>query len=210
MIMNRSHAITAGLAAAAALAATGITYASAASAPEAVPAAVQQAPAQVPMGGDTGNNNNSKGNEGNNNNNHHENHGHKRHEDRGWIHINERSFSAHTRGCAVIVSGLGSTSLNIRNDSRKTVEVFRGLTCDNGAPIATVGPHSTSFGVFPKHVKGVHVKDGVVGSFRVIDRHDDDYDDDYDGGYGGDRGGDHGGDHGGGGDHGDDNDNDND
>ncbi|MGV9347582.1 hypothetical protein ACWDSD_22730, partial [Streptomyces spiralis] len=155
MIMNRSHAITAGLAAAAALAATGITYASAASAPEAAPAAVQQAPVQAPMGGEGGNNNNSKGNEGNNN--HGNRGGNRHHEDRGWIHINERSFSSHTRGCAVIVSGLGSTSLNIRNDSRKTVEVFRGVTCDNGAPIATVGPHSTSFGVTPKDVRGVHV-----------------------------------------------------
>ncbi|MFF0791585.1 hypothetical protein [Streptomyces spiralis] len=186
MIMNRSHAITAAVAAAAALTATGITYATAAPAPQAAPAAVQQAPAQVPMDGGTQNGNGGKGNEGNNN---HGNRGGNRHEDRGWIHINERSFSSHTRGCAVIVSGLGSTSLNIRNDSRKTVEVFRGLTCDNGAPIATVGPHSTSFGVTPKDVKGVHVKHGVVGSFRVIDRHDDDY--------GGDRGGDHGGDEGG-------------
>ncbi|MFB9638219.1 hypothetical protein, partial [Streptomyces spiralis] len=152
MIMNRSHAITAGLAAAAALAATGITYASAASAPEAAPAAIQQAPVQAPMGGEGGNNNNSKGNEGNNNN-HGNRGGNRHHEDRGWIHINERSFSSHTRGCAVIVSGLGSTSLNIRNDSRKTVEVFRGVTCDNGAPIATVGPHSTSFGVTPKDVR---------------------------------------------------------
>ncbi|MFF3896368.1 hypothetical protein ACFYY3_24925 [Streptomyces sp. NPDC001812] len=67
------------------------------------------------------------------------------------------------------MSGLGSRSLNIRNDSRRTVEVFRGATCDNGAPIATVGPHSSSNGVHPRHVEGgVFVKNGVVGSFRVI------------------------------------------
>ncbi|MFE7359327.1 hypothetical protein ACFU8Q_41250, partial [Streptomyces sp. NPDC057543] len=45
-----------------------------------------------------------------------------------------------------------------------------GATCDNGAPIATVGPWSSSDGVFPGHVRGgVFVKNGVVGSFRVID-----------------------------------------
>lgn len=78
-------------------------------------------------------------------------------------------------GCVTVVSGLGSKTLNIRNDSRHTVEVFRGVTCDNGAPIATVGPHSDSNGVHPGHVEGgVWVKNGVVGSFRVIERHFDD------------------------------------
>ncbi|GHF21628.1 hypothetical protein GCM10014715_89610 [Streptomyces spiralis] len=174
--MTRSHAITAGIAAAAALAATGITYATAAPAPQAAQAApaaaVQQAPVQAPMGGEGGNNN-SKGNEGNNND--HEDHGERggnRHHDYGWIHINERSYSAHPSGCITVVSGLGSNSLNIRNDSKKTVEVFRGVTCDNGAPIATVGPHSESNGVHPGCVKdGLKVKDGVVASFRVVQRH---------------------------------------
>ncbi|KJK34079.1 hypothetical protein, partial [Saccharothrix sp. ST-888] len=50
----------------------------------------------------------------------------------------------------------------------KTVEVFRGAVCDNGAPIATVGPHSTADGVDPHCVEGVFVKDGVLASFRVI------------------------------------------
>ncbi|MGV9348765.1 hypothetical protein ACWDSD_28910 [Streptomyces spiralis] len=180
MIMTRSHAITAAVAAAAALAATGITYAAAAPAPQAAPAAVQQIPVQAPMGGEGGNNN-SKGNEGNNNN--HEEHGERggnRHRDYGWIHINERSYSAHPDGCITVVSGLGSNSLNIRNDSRRTVEVFRGVTCDNGAPIATVGPHSESNGVHPGRVKdGLKVRDGIVASFRVVQRHHGDkgYDD---------------------------------
>ncbi|MGW5202589.1 hypothetical protein [Streptomyces spiralis] len=179
MIMTRSHAIPAAVAAAAALAATGITYAAAAPAPEAAPAAVQQIPAQAPMGGEGGNNNNSKGNEGNNND--HGDRGGNRHRDYGWIHINERSYSAHPDGCITVVSGLGSNSLNIRNDSRRTVEVFRGVTCDNGAPIATVGPHSESNGVHPGRVRdGLKVKDGVVASFRVVKRHHGDrgYDDD--------------------------------
>ncbi|MEU6510172.1 hypothetical protein ABZ884_28580, partial [Streptomyces sp. NPDC046942] len=50
----------------------------------------------------------------------------------------------------------------------KRVEVFRGAVCDNGAPIATVGPHSSSFGVDDLHTKGIKVKDGVVASFRVV------------------------------------------
>jgi hypothetical protein len=207
MIMNRTHAITAGIAAAAALTATGITYATAAPAPQTAPAIIQQAPAQAPMGGEGNNNNtnnNSKGNEGNNNE--HEEHGehnNKRHHEEGWIHINERSYSAHPNGCITVVSGLGSTSFNIRNDSKKTVEFFRGVTCDNGAPIAIVGPRSTSDGVrtcrdehFKKHdhfkkdedfnnedfnnddddncrsiVHVVRVKNGVIGSFRIVERH---------------------------------------
>ncbi|MFB7600991.1 hypothetical protein, partial [Streptomyces sp. NPDC056160] len=142
MIMTRSRAVTAAVAAAAALTATGITYAAASPAPQiqTVPAAVQAAPA-APMGGDTGGNaskgNEGKGNEGNNHEgNDHEggnNHGRRNFEE-GWIHINERSYSAHPGGCITVISGLGSKSLNIRNDSRKTVEVFRGVTCDNGAP----------------------------------------------------------------------------
>ncbi|MEU6421181.1 hypothetical protein [Streptomyces spiralis] len=172
MIMTRSHAITAAVAAAAALAATGITYAAAAPAPQAAPAAVQQIPVQAPMGGEGGNNNNSKGNEGNNNHEEHGERGGNHHRDYGWIHINERSYSAHPDGCITVVSGLGSNSLNIRNDSRRTVEVFRGVTCDNGAPIATVGPHSESNGVHPGCVKdGLKVKDGIVASFRVVQRH---------------------------------------
>ncbi|MGJ3560295.1 hypothetical protein ACR6C2_24390 [Streptomyces sp. INA 01156] len=70
------------------------------------------------------------------------------------------------------MSGLGSRSLNIRNDSRSSVEVFRGATCDNGAPIATVGPHSSSDGVVPCPVEGgIFVENGVVGSFRVVGHH---------------------------------------
>ncbi|MFD0502515.1 hypothetical protein ACFQ0G_05180 [Streptomyces chiangmaiensis] len=91
-----------------------------------------------------------------------------------------------------MVSGLGSKTLNVRNDSRRTVEVFNGAACDNGPPIATVGPFSSSNGLLPRHVRGgVEVTDGVVGSFRVVREHvivehedhyynDNDYDYDYD------------------------------
>ncbi|MFE0385947.1 hypothetical protein ACFW1F_18020 [Streptomyces bungoensis] len=171
----RSTAVTAAVSAAAALAATGITYASAASAP-----APQHAPAvaaAAPSGGNGGQNNNSKGNEGNNgkgNEGHEDNDDHgRRGEDEGRIQINERSYSTHPGDCITVVSGLGAKSLNIRNDSRKTVEVFRGAVCDNGAPIATVGPHSSSDGVRPGCVDGIDIDKGVVASFRVIKRHHD-------------------------------------
>ncbi|MEU6662081.1 hypothetical protein [Streptomyces sp. NPDC046821] len=168
MIVTRSHAFTAAVAAVASLTAAGITYAAAAPAPQVqtAPAAVQGAPA--PMGGDVG----GKGKEGNDRGDR----GGREFEE-GLIQINERSYSSHPGGCITVVSGLGSTSLNIRNDSRKTVEVFRGVTCDNGAPIATVGAHSSSDGVRPGRTEGVHVEDGVVGSFRVIDNHRGDRDD---------------------------------
>ncbi|MFC5675006.1 hypothetical protein, partial [Streptomyces incanus] len=145
---------------------------------------VQQAaaPASAPMGGESGKGEEGRGNEGRgfegrgNEERGHEGRGFEEREFEGRIHINERSFSAHPGGCMVVVSGLGSRSLNVRNDSWRTVEVFRGATCDNGAPIATVGPHSSSNGVFPRHVKGgVFVKDGVVGSFRVIKNDFDDF-----------------------------------
>ncbi|MEE1770867.1 hypothetical protein PUR34_22680 [Streptomyces sp. JV185] len=177
-MITRSTVVTAAVAAAAALAATGITYASAAtSEPAQATQAVQQAvPASALGGGDVGKGNEGKGNEGRGNegrgNEGRGNEGRGHFE--GRIHINERTYADELGGCVTVVSGLGSNSLNIRNDSRRTVEVFRGATCDNGAPIATVGPHSSSDGVFPGHVKGgVWVKNGVVGSFRVIERHFD-------------------------------------
>ncbi|MEV5007074.1 hypothetical protein [Streptomyces sp. NPDC055692] len=178
MIMTRSTAVTAAIAAASALAATGITYAAAtpASQPETVPAVAEQAPAPdyAPMGGEGGQ---GKGNEGGGRGGEGGErgegggHGKRRHHEIGRIHINERTYSATPDGCITIVSGLGSRSLNIRNDSKRTVEVFRGATCDNGAPVATVGPRSEANGVKPGHAGDVFVKDGVVASFRVIKRH---------------------------------------
>ncbi|MFE4414602.1 hypothetical protein, partial [Streptomyces sp. NPDC056821] len=197
MIMNRSHATAAAIAAAAALTATGITYATAATAPQTAPAVVKQAPAPAyaPMGGEGGQGGQGKGNEGGGGRGGEGGErgegfkGKRHHREIGRIFINERSFSAHPDGCITVVSGLGSRSFNIRNDSKQTVEFFRGVTCDNGAPIATVGPRSEANNVRPgknrdededekgEHEKGEHhkkhheemedgvkVKNGVVGS----------------------------------------------
>ncbi|MFF9373486.1 hypothetical protein ACF1BB_02915 [Streptomyces griseoluteus] len=185
----RSTVIAAAVSGAAALAATGITYASAApaSAPQEAPAAAvaavtggsgQGGTAKGNPGGNSnsnGNNNgNSKGNEGNDRDDD-DNEGGGGGDYKGHIQINERSYSTHPGDCITVVSGLGAKSLNIRNDSRKAVEVFRGAVCDNGAPIATVGPHSSSYGVKPGCVEGLDVDKGVVASFRVVKRHHDDY-----------------------------------
>ncbi|MFS4091231.1 hypothetical protein [Streptomyces sp. AF1A] len=203
----RSTVITAAVSAAAALAATGITYASATSTPVPQQApAPQQAPvpqqgpaaAPAPRGGDSGqnnnsnnngssNNSNSKGNEGNTskgsegNGNGKGNQGNGGREDNeynggrgekeGRVLVNERSYSSHLGDCIAVLSGLGANSLNVRNDTRKTVEVFRGPVCDNGAPVAVVGPHSSSYGVHPGTTDGIDVDNGVVASFRLIKRH---------------------------------------
>ncbi|KOV71036.1 hypothetical protein [Streptomyces sp. MMG1121] len=182
MKLARSNMVTAGIAGAAALVATGITYASAASVPVPQAAPAQVAPAQVaaapeaaapapapgaPRDGGT----QSKGNEGGG---HDEGGGRDeggRHRDHGRIQINERSYSAHPGDCITVISGLGARTLNIRNDSHKRVEVFRGAVCDNGGPIATVGPHSDSFGVRACPPDGIEVENGVIASFRVVRHH---------------------------------------
>ncbi|MGW7254736.1 hypothetical protein [Streptomyces sp. NPDC054834] len=193
---RRSTAVTAGVVAAAALAAGGLTYASAASGPVAQAPAVQKAEAvQAPaLGTGTGADPGGKGNEGTGNvggfvgnvggNNgfqgkgnegRHEDRHEGRHEDRnreeeGRIEINERSYSSHPGNCITVLLLGGATSLNIRNDSNRTVEVFNGVVCDNGAPITTVGPHSSSFGVVPTL---------GAASFRVV-RDNRDHDNDHD------------------------------
>lgn len=175
MKLPRSTVVTAGIAAASALAASGITYASAASVP--APQSAPAAPATSPLGGNAGP---GKGNEGGNRG---RGPGGWGHEDWGRIEINERSYSAHPGDCVTVISGLGARTLNIRNDSRKTVEVFRGVVCDNGAPVATVGPRSSAEGVRVGHVDGIRIKDGVVASFRVVRHFDGDWDGGWDGGW---------------------------
>ncbi|MEU6511099.1 hypothetical protein [Streptomyces sp. NPDC046942] len=165
MNVSRSTMVTAAVSVAAALAATGITYASAAaSAPASVPQTAPPAAAAAPQGGDSGQ---GKGNEGRGD----EGRGH--HEEEGRIEINERSYSPHPGDCITVVSGLGAKTLNIRNDSHKSIEIFRGAVCDNGAPIATVGPHSSSFGVHPGHADDIDIEDGVIASFRAVQHYED-------------------------------------
>ncbi|MFF2324948.1 MULTISPECIES: hypothetical protein [unclassified Streptomyces] len=177
-MVTRSTVVTAAVAAASAMVTTGITYASAATLKPAqtTPVLQQTAPFSAPDGGDAGKGNEERDNEGRGSYDRGYDDGFRdRDRYEGRIHINERTYSDDPGGCITVVSGLGSTSLNILNDSRRTIEVFRGATCDNGAPIATVGPHSSSNGVVPGHVwGGVWVRNGVVGSFRVIERHYED------------------------------------
>ncbi|MDX2762367.1 hypothetical protein [Streptomyces europaeiscabiei] len=95
--------------------------------------------------------------------------------DEGRIYVNERSYSADPGSCIVVINvnsplvpQVNTTSFNIRNESDRTVEFYSGLTCDNGAPVATVGPHSSS-----NSVAGQQQLEplAVVGSFRVINGH---------------------------------------
>lgn len=90
-------------------------------------------------------------------------------EEGGRIYFNERTYSASADGCITAASGPGSSSFSIFNDSRKTVEVFRGFTCDNDAPVATVSPHGSTNGIVTSTApESLFGDDGVVGSFRVI------------------------------------------
>ncbi|WP_053659291.1 hypothetical protein [Streptomyces sp. MMG1121] len=93
-------------------------------------------------------------------------HGHGR---VGKIYFNERMYSASAEGC---ITATGSGSFSVFNDSRRTVEVYRGFSCDDGAPVTTVGPHGETFGTVTRTgLGGVFGDDGVVGSFRVIGHH---------------------------------------
>ncbi|MFE2103817.1 hypothetical protein ACFW9W_43835, partial [Streptomyces sp. NPDC059468] len=100
----------------------------------------------------------------------HKNEGNRGHEEEeeGRIQINERTYSSHPGDCITVVL-LDATSLNIRNDSRRAIDVFDGPVCDSGAPLATVGPHDDAFGVTPTR---------KLASFWVIDerRRDRDHD----------------------------------
>lgn len=221
---TRTYAVAAAVAGVAALATTGITYASmdgfSEPAPAAKPAlarvdraappAHHSAPAApAPQGKGTSDEHRGEGRdrgqehgEGQDHSQEHgEKHGHRRGEERGHgrrhegrIEFNERTFPAVPDGCIVAASGLGSSSFSVFNDSDRTVEVFRGFTCDNGPPVAIVGPHGDTFGVVPRIAHqdfgddeeressgglggfgGLFPGDGVAGSFRVIGRDHDEW-----------------------------------
>ena len=162
------------------LVAAGITYASALGSTPASHAvhhaarpAHRAAPPAAPVGGRSAGGEKNEGREGGG-----RDYGH---ETDGKIYFNERTYSASADGC---ITATGSSSFSVFNDSRRTVEVFRGYTCDNGAPVTTVGPHGDTYGTVTRtgH-EGVFGHegmfdqwaafgdDGVVGSFRVISDH---------------------------------------
>ncbi|QFR02831.1 hypothetical protein F9278_26655 [Streptomyces phaeolivaceus] len=161
-------------------AATGVTYASSAleSAPRSTSIVQDAAPAPAPRGGngtgteagsnaasDSGGKENWNGKRGEGRGDRGDN------RDEGRIYINERSYSADPGSCIAVVNlnsvidQFDTTSFNIRNESERTVEFYNGLTCDNGAPVATVGPRSSSHAVAGDQELEDLV---VVGSFRVI------------------------------------------
>ncbi|MGW6144955.1 hypothetical protein ACWFRM_33015 [Streptomyces sp. NPDC055144] len=189
---TRTFAVSAAVVGAAVLA-TGITYAAQSESTQAAPRAKQvalpakqaappakraappvkqAAPEAAPLGTE------STGGRGNEGRDHEDRDRGYRGRDEGRIHFNERTYSARTEGCIPAASGLGSTSFSIDNDSDAAVEVYRGFNCDNGSPVARVGPYGATYGVVPRTDQGsrqggVFVEDGVVGSFLVIRHHDE-------------------------------------
>ncbi|MFI6008327.1 hypothetical protein ACIBAG_05795 [Streptomyces sp. NPDC051243] len=143
------------------LAATSVNYASASSPVVKSAPSVQKADASVPQGGD-----------GQTQYDYQRDHrGNFRNDDRGQIHVNERTFSAEQGVCTAVISS-PATSFNVRNDSNKTIEFFTGITCDNGAAIATIGPRNSSSAIAGTPVfDGMVVPFALVGSFRAIDKH---------------------------------------
>ncbi|MEV5009813.1 hypothetical protein AB0K74_15865 [Streptomyces sp. NPDC056159] len=193
---TRTFAVAAAAVGAAVLAATGITYAATSGSSPASPsvhqpaAAVHRAakpekpaaqpdqraaPAAAPEsgGGPGGEKDGGRGREGGGRDGGGRDFGRK---EEGRIYFNDRVYSAAAEGCITTASGLGSSSFNVFNDSRRTIEVFRGFTCDNGAPVATVGPHGATNGVVTRTVQGsLFGDDGVVGSFLVLTDDGDDW-----------------------------------
>ncbi|WP_221511237.1 hypothetical protein [Streptomyces sp. 3211] len=101
------------------------------------------------------------------------NYGYRREGD-GQIQINERTYSTQPGSCVAVVNVfnpvLGATTFNIRNESKKTIEFFNGITCDSGVPAATVGPRSANNAVPGLATGPVAGLPGIiVGSFRVLD-----------------------------------------
>lgn len=142
------------------LAATSVNYASASSSvPESAPSVREAAAASVPQGGDGQTNFQN------------DDHGNFRKGDHGRIYVNERTFSAEPGVCTAVISSPAVT-FNVRNESGKTVEFFTGITCDNGAAIATIGPGNSSSAIAGTTVfDGTVVPFALVGSFRAVDKH---------------------------------------
>ncbi|WP_328876874.1 hypothetical protein [Streptomyces sp. NBC_00299] len=154
------------------VAATTVNYASASNSVPESAASVQEAAAsslQDGMGGDgqTGGNGQT-GHDG-------------RSDHRDWrgddgrerVYVNERTYSVKGGECIAVISS-PATSFNVRNETDKRIEFFTGITCDNGAAIATIGRGDSS-----SAIPGTVVFDGsvvpfaLVGSFRAVDRKHD-------------------------------------
>ncbi|WP_251828654.1 hypothetical protein [Streptomyces sp. ATCC 21386] len=174
-------------------AATGVTYASSAleSAPKSASIVQDAAPvaprggngtgteagsnaasAPADAGGKEGWSGSRKGSEGRGGNGGENRGEHRGNHDEGRIYINERSYSSDPGSCIAVINvnsllapAVNTTSFNIRNESDRTVEFYRGVTCDQGAPVATVGPRSSSHAVAGQQTTEIVA---VVGSFRVI------------------------------------------
>ncbi|MYS92957.1 hypothetical protein GTY47_25750, partial [Streptomyces sp. SID5464] len=76
----------------------------------------------------------------------------------GEIQINERTYTANPGACVAVVRP-ALTSFNITNNTDRIVQFFSGNNCNAGAPVATVLPGGSQFGVVGT----------VTSSFRVID-----------------------------------------
>jgi hypothetical protein len=123
---------------------------------------VQDAAASVPLGGDGQTNLGGDGQT---------DHHRDRNDDHGRIHVNERTYSADPGVCTAVISSPAS-SFNVRNESDRTVEFFSGITCDAGAPIATIGPRGSASAIPGTTVTdGTVVPTALVGSFRAIEKH---------------------------------------
>lgn len=142
------------------IAATSVNYASASSSASKSAPSVQEPLAAVPQGGD-----------GQTDFNYQNDHnGGRQRDDDGRIYVNERTFSAESGVCTAVISSPAVT-FNVRNESDRTVEFFTGITCDNGAAIATIGPGNSSSAIAGTAVfDGLVVPFALVGSFRAIDK----------------------------------------
>lgn len=146
------------------LAATTVNYASASSSVPESAASVQEAAAALPQGGDMGGDGQTGGDG-------RSKYGYERgDDDRRRVYVNERTYSVEGGECIAVISS-PATSFNVRNETDKRVEFFTGITCDNGAAIATIGRGDSS-----NAIPGTVVFDGnvvpfaLVGSFRAVDR----------------------------------------
>ncbi|MFE5894706.1 hypothetical protein ACFQ6E_37990 [Streptomyces sp. NPDC056462] len=146
------------------VAATTVNYASASNSVPESAASVQEAAASLPQGGDVGGNGQTGGD---GRSNHHD---WRDDEDRERVYVNERTYSVKGGECIAVISS-PATSFNVRNETDKRIEFFTGITCDNGAAIATIGRGDSS-----SAIPGTVVFDGsvvpfaLVGSFRAVDR----------------------------------------